>query len=44
MSNISFVKSNEISLNKTQRQIYTNILKGVRKRGTVPRGALPREF
>ena len=24
--------------------IYTNILKGVRKPGTVPRGALPREF
>ena len=24
--------------------IYTNILKGVRKPGTVPRGALPKEF
>ena len=24
--------------------IYTNILKGVRKRGTVPRGALSRGF
>ena len=28
----------------SQNTIYTNILRGVHKPGTVPRGALPREF
>ena len=33
-----------LSYNKGVLTIYTNILKGVREPGTVPRGALLREF